>query len=117
MYTGLPGKQAAIQATANVTIAGASVLAWKARHKAFPPDLKSAMATVPTDPYDGNPLRYRRTGNGFVVYSIGSTGKFDGGRQNVKPTPYETRFFFPESIYPRANSNKRSVPLSVSKRG
>jgi hypothetical protein len=35
---------------------------------------------VPTDPYDGKPLRYRRLDDGVVVYSIGRDGKDDGGK-------------------------------------
>jgi hypothetical protein len=33
---------------------------------------------VPIDPFDGNPLRFRRTKDGLVVYSIGPEGKNDG---------------------------------------
>lgn len=36
------------------------------------------MKPVPTDPFDGKPLRYRQEGKGFVVYSIGATGKYTG---------------------------------------
>src|SRR6185369_14676771 len=40
---------------------------------------------VPLDPYDGKPLRYRRLGDGVIVYSVGPDGADDGGvldRQN-----------------------------------
>jgi hypothetical protein len=35
--------------------------------------------TVPTDPFDGKPLRYRTQGASYAVYSIGSDGQDDGG--------------------------------------
>ena len=35
--------------------------------------------SVPADPYDGKPLRYKAHGASFVVYSIGSDGRDDGG--------------------------------------
>ena len=36
------------------------------------------LAAVPADPFDGAPLRYRRTDRGFVVYSVGEDGKGNG---------------------------------------
>lgn len=38
------------------------------------------LAAVPEDPFDGAPLRYRRTERGFVVYSVGEDGRDDGGQ-------------------------------------
>jgi hypothetical protein len=54
------------------------------------PDSLSAMIPefireVPTDPFDRQPLRFRRVGNGLIIYSVGLDGKDDGGilnRQN-----------------------------------
>jgi hypothetical protein len=37
------------------------------------------LAAVPTDPFDGQPLRYKKLGKGYVVYSVGEDGKDDGG--------------------------------------
>jgi hypothetical protein len=36
------------------------------------------MKAVPTDPFDGKPMRYRVEGKGFVIYSVGPTGKYAG---------------------------------------
>ena len=36
---------------------------------------------VPTDPFDGGPLRYRHLPKGYVVYSVGADGHDDGGRE------------------------------------
>ena len=45
---------------------------------------------VPKDPFDGNPLRYRRREKGYVVYSIGEDGIDGGGeeREAWKDVPF-----------------------------
>jgi hypothetical protein len=40
------------------------------------------LSAVPIDPYDGQPLRYRRSPDGVLVYSVGPDGEDNGG--NVK---------------------------------
>lgn len=40
----------------------------------------TTLGQVPLDPFSGKPLVYRREGKGFVVYSVGETGKFAAGR-------------------------------------
>ena len=37
------------------------------------------IGSVPNDPFDGQPLRYRKAGAGFLLYSIGPDLKDDGG--------------------------------------
>ena len=37
------------------------------------------LGSVPLDPFDGKPLRYRVTDHGYIVYSIGADGVDDGG--------------------------------------
>ena len=50
------------------------------------------LASVPLDPVDGQPLRYRRNAGGtFLLYSIGGDGKDDGGDPSLGKgvtTPY-----------------------------
>ena len=41
--------------------------------------LPEHLAAVPIDPFDGQPLRYKRLAKGYVVYSVGEDGKDDGG--------------------------------------
>jgi hypothetical protein len=36
------------------------------------------MKKIPVDLFDGNPLRFRRTKDGLVIYSIGPEGNYDG---------------------------------------
>jgi hypothetical protein len=37
------------------------------------------LPAVPTDPFDGRPLRYKKLSKGYLVYSIGRDRKDDGG--------------------------------------
>ena len=44
-------------------------------------DLTPALLpAMPTDPFDGQPLRYKRTEDGVVVYSVGEDKADDGGK-------------------------------------
>ena len=38
------------------------------------------LPALPLDPFDGEPLRYKRMPDGIVIYSVGVDGKDDGGR-------------------------------------
>ncbi len=42
------------------------------------------LSRVPADPYDGQPLRYRRLDDGVVIYSVGPDGQDDGGNLDPK---------------------------------
>jgi hypothetical protein len=65
--------------------AGAAVLVYRGSHGGvLPESLGAALSPLPTDPFDGKPLHYRRDGAGFVVYSVGPDGKFDGGAPEAK---------------------------------
>ncbi len=39
------------------------------------------LPSIPCDPYDGQPLRFKRLTSGYVVYSIGSDLRDDGGSE------------------------------------
>jgi hypothetical protein len=53
---------------------------WPATLAELPKDLLPA---VPPDPFDGQPLKYRRTADGAVVYSVGENRHDDGGQPVV----------------------------------
>jgi hypothetical protein len=45
-------------------------------------ELPSSTSTeTRTDPFDGQPLRYKRLEKGYVVYSVGDDGRDNGGRE------------------------------------
>lgn len=57
------------------------------------------LETVPTDPFDGRPLRYRKRNPGYVVYSVGPDGTDNGGTERMprpqrqkEPLPYDVTF-------------------------
>jgi hypothetical protein len=42
------------------------------------------LEAVPEDPFDGKPLRYKKLGKGYLVYSIGPDGADNGGVEDKK---------------------------------
>ncbi|NOS70807.1 MAG: hypothetical protein HOP33_12855 [Verrucomicrobia bacterium] len=53
---------------------------------------------TPTDPFNGEPLRYKSLDNGYQIYSVGKDGGDDGGREKppskkaTDQTPYDITF-------------------------
>ena len=75
-----------------VTLAAAAVLAEKAKTGAFPNSLPPQFI----DPYTSKPLSYRQEGaSGFVIYSTGPDGAFDGGKPGEKAPGQESVFRYP----------------------
>ncbi|NBB94580.1 MAG: hypothetical protein GVY16_02460 [Planctomycetes bacterium] len=56
---------------------------YRAEHGDWPESLEQLLPeilqTVPPDPWSDGPLKYRREGDGFVLYSIGDDLEDDGG--------------------------------------
>jgi hypothetical protein len=75
--------------------AACAVLAFKAKNGSLPSLLDQAMSPPPVDPFDLRPIRYRREGEGFVVYSVGPDGKFDGGKPGAKRDGRQHLFRYP----------------------
>jgi hypothetical protein len=44
------------------------------------------LGELAVDPVDGKPFRYKRSGNGFVIYGVGYDGKDHGGKAKPKGT-------------------------------
>ncbi|HPO11842.1 MAG TPA: hypothetical protein PLI09_00235 [Candidatus Hydrogenedentes bacterium] len=49
----------------------------------------SFMSSMPQDPFDGQPMRYRRIENGYLVYSVGYNQQDEGG---VAPAENQDRY-------------------------
>lgn len=111
-----PRHPAYAAAAASAYRTAALVLAWKARHGAFPGNLASAVSPMPADPFNGSPLRYRRERGGFVVYSVGPDGKFDGGTPGGRPPRSASLFRWPQRTTHRSNAavNKPHYPRTES---
>jgi len=90
------GAEAAFMKTAKteaITLASRTGLAcrlYKSRTGHYPETLDELvpglLTEVPIDPFTGNPFVYRREGEGFIVYSLGSNEKDDGGRSTYMIT-------------------------------
>lgn len=84
-----PLAQARVKFTLNETyndllLAMLALRAYRLAHGAYPPDLAALtpgyITAVPSDPFAlKGPLHYRRTGQGYCLYSIGPDGKDNGG--------------------------------------
>jgi hypothetical protein len=77
------------QALLRCTVAALAVERYRLAHGQWPESLDSVvpeyLPAAPTDPFDGQPLRFRRLENGLVIYSVGLDLHDDGGilnRQN-----------------------------------
>ncbi len=49
---------------------------------------------IPTDPFSGKPMLYRKTKTGFVVYSVGGWDRSDNGAPNPYGSAYEPDLVF-----------------------
>jgi hypothetical protein len=72
-----------------VTIAAIALKRYQLKHGNYPPDLNSLVPefvpTVPLDPVDGQPLRYRLNADGsFLLYSVGENGRDDHGNPALR---------------------------------
>lgn len=89
---GLEQQVARVSSRRLIAAAGAAILTAKAQTGTFPSALPSAFA----DPFTGRPLGYRLEGTGgFVIYSAGPTGAFDGGKPGENVPPGEAVFRYP----------------------
>jgi len=102
VFARLPFTYARYQAKAAVVTVAAAVLDWKTKHGAYPDNLGQAMNPAPTDPFDLKPLRYRQQADGFVVYSVGETGEFDGNARDQRQYNMESVFRYPAPPFPEA---------------
>jgi len=83
-------KNAMLEATFLVSRTGLASRLYKSRMGKYPENLEALVPgilnEVPIDPFTGKPLVYRREGEGFIVYSLGSNEKDDGGRSTYMIT-------------------------------
>jgi tRNA A-37 threonylcarbamoyl transferase component Bud32 len=67
-----------VKAGLESALAAVAAERYRLANKHWPRDLAALvpeyLAQVPTDPYDGQPLRYRRTADGIVIYAVGPDG-------------------------------------------
>jgi hypothetical protein len=64
------------------------------------------LSAVPLDPFDGKPLRYRKTDRGAVVYSLFDDGRGEGGDPNRAPDAESHR----DVVFTLWNVDQRRLP-------
>ncbi len=78
-------KEATLEALLDVTRLGIACKIYKAKHGVFPDSLTQLVPAVlpdlPVDPFSGKPFVYKKSDSGFILYSLGSNKKDDGGRE------------------------------------
>jgi hypothetical protein len=76
-----------VRAMTDAALAGTALAVeqYEREHSALPDSLDALtpkyLAEVPTDPFSGDPLRYRHTDTGYLVYSVGYDQEDDGGNK------------------------------------
>jgi hypothetical protein len=78
------------QALLDCAAAGIAVERYRLQQGAWPESLEQVvqvglLARLPTDPFDGKPLRYRKTRDGAVVFSIGPDKNYNGDALDADP--------------------------------
>lgn len=78
---------------ADVTVVGLAALIYRNTHGSLPDELEQLtpgiLDAIPLDRFGSGPLKYRRVGDGAIIYSVGSDGVDDGGRElNPQGTRY-----------------------------
>ena len=79
-------RDAATRAHLRTAVAGLTIERWRLAHGGKIPEslgelVPALLPSVPIDPFDGKPLRFKKLPNGYVVYSIGMNLQDDGGRE------------------------------------
>ena len=81
-------KAATLEALILTARVGLACRVYKSRTGAYPENLEALvpglLTEVPVDPFTGKPLVYRREGEGFIVYSLGSNLRDDDGRSTYE---------------------------------
>ena len=99
------------QTHCQMAVAAIALKRYHDRHKRFPGSLNELVpefvSEVPIDYMDGKPLRYRREGDQFVLWSIGPDGKDDGGACKAEATFNWMQG--PDHVWPRAASEAEVV--------
>lgn len=77
------------QAQLRLMMTALAIERFRLAHANATPDTLAALVPqflpeVPTDPFDGKPIRYRRTESGYILHSTGMDRRDDGGSPNVR---------------------------------
>lgn len=87
-YSKFATREASIQANLHLVTTALAIEQYRVSQGRLPTTLAELvphyLAAVPSDPFDGAPLRYLRPATGYVLYSVGDDRQDDGGRERPK---------------------------------
>ena len=88
-------KEVEASARIRMTTAALAVERFRLAHGQLPEDLNELIprfiTAIPIDPFDGQPIRYKRLEKGYVVYSVGRDGHDNGGRERPADAKYSDK--------------------------
>ena len=98
-------------------LTGLAAERFRLAHKRWPKDLQELcpayLKEVPTDPFDGKPLKLVQRGHGIIIYSVDKDGKDDGGDVHKKSTDDD----LPKDLGIRLwNPDRRWLPPEAKKK-
>ncbi len=74
----------------------AAIERYRRKHGTAPPGLDALtpgyLPDIPRDPFDLQPMRYRREGDGYVLYSVGEDGTDNNGARSDNPAEGDVVF-------------------------
>jgi hypothetical protein len=96
---GMVRKVMTIQTAKQVTMTAIALKRHQLKNGNYPMDLNSLVPefipTVPLDPVDGQPLRYRPKADGtFLLYSVGENGVDDGGDPSLEKNVTSSNYYW-----------------------
>ncbi len=100
-------RYATMAAMQSLTVTAIALRRYQLDHGgALPSDLAGLvpkyLSTLPRDPMDQEPLRYRTGNDGFVLYSLGLNGSDEGGSSAIDPKKGDSWWQRTDIVWPRA---------------
>lgn len=100
--SGTAVRDASTRASLRAAIVALAIERWRLAHSDSLPGslddlVPSFLPAVPTDPFDGKPLRYKPLAQGYVIYSVGMDREDDGGKERPPRSahvPGEQRYHY-----------------------
>jgi hypothetical protein len=109
--------EAAIRSSVKLNCAATAIAVERFRLKfnRWPDSLDEVVAEklldeIPQDPYDGKPLRYRKTKDGVVIYSIGTKKDYGGDMLDEGRTPPPNTYRYEFLLWDEAHRRQPSRP-------
>ena len=99
------------EAARNLVVAAVAIRRFQLARGELPGSLSELvpryLAAVPIDPFDGDPLRYRREANGtYLLYSIGRDGRDEHGDARQKEGRFQSFLYGRDLVWPQPASER-----------